>query len=57
MQLFLLIDTENYGPLGIIDNVLGTNKTFKAWLAELKNRQKGDWHAKARLELAEAETD
>ena len=57
MQLFLLIDTENYGPLGIIDNVLGTNKTFKAWLAELKNREKGDWHAKARLELAEAETD
>ncbi|KAI5479183.1 C-4 methylsterol oxidase [Pseudohyphozyma bogoriensis] len=30
--------TENYGPLGILDNINGTNVGFKAWLGELRRR-------------------
>lgn len=51
--------TENFGPTGLIDDVLGTNKQFKVWLSELKRRDVaagvGKWGRKAaRAELAEA---
>lgn len=50
--------TENYGPLGILDAIHGTNKTFKAWLKELNSRdvQDGvDPVIRARMELNEME--
>jgi hypothetical protein len=40
--------------LGLLDGILGSNKPFKTWLAELKRREKGDWPMKGRVELAEA---
>lgn len=40
-------NTENYGPVGLLDTVLGTNKTFKAWTNETVSTFKGN-HNKAR---------
>lgn len=34
--------TENFGPLGLFDEIHGTNKTFKSWLGELKRRDGGE---------------
>lgn len=44
---------ENYGPLGFVDTLLGTNSSFKAWLAELKARDGENWVHHGRVELAE----
>lgn len=33
--------TENYGPTGILDDVYGTNKVYKAWMQELTSRNAG----------------
>jgi len=34
--------TENYGPVGILDWIFGTDKTFKAWMKEIHEAFKGD---------------
>lgn len=50
--------TENFGPTGLLDEVYGSNKTFKAWLAELRLRESGgekDVVKLAREDLAEKE--
>jgi sterol desaturase/sphingolipid hydroxylase (fatty acid hydroxylase superfamily) len=49
---------ENFGPSGILDELHGSNKKFKGWLAELARRDgKGDRRTlmKAREELAKLE--
>jgi len=45
--------TENFGPTGLLDGILGTDKNFKVWLGELKLRDKENWWTKGRVELAE----
>ena len=48
--------TENYGPLGILDDVYGSNKVFRAWLGELEERDgMSDVLKVAREELADKE--
>lgn len=34
--------TENYGPVGLLDGIFKTNKTFKAWTSETICTFKGD---------------
>lgn len=33
--------TENFGPIGILDHIYGSNRVFKAWLGELRLRDCG----------------
>lgn len=40
-------NTENYGPVGLLDAIFKTNKTFKAWTSETVAAFHGD-RAKAR---------
>jgi methylsterol monooxygenase len=49
--------TENYGPIGFMDSLHGSDAAFKAWLAELKRREgmKGGVLVKAREEIARRE--
>lgn len=44
--------TENFGPTGILDQIYGSNRVFKAWLTELKRR---DCAHDARTVLAQME--
>lgn len=44
--------TENYGPVGILDALLGTDTNFQVWLRELKLRDQEDWLRNGRVELA-----
>lgn len=41
--------TENFGPTGLLDELLGTNKGYKSWLGELKRREVGQLAARAEL--------
>jgi hypothetical protein len=36
-----------------MDTLLGTNKSYNAWLSELQSRDGDDWLKKGRVELAE----
>ncbi|KAL8287496.1 hypothetical protein RQP46_003354 [Phenoliferia psychrophenolica] len=49
--------TEMFGPIGLCDEIAGSNKVFKAWLAELGSRNEGGkaTTAQAREALAELE--
>ncbi len=46
--------TENFGPTGLLDDILGTNKQFKVWLKELRRRDGEGWRHTARTALADA---
>ncbi|BEI89683.1 uncharacterized protein CcaverHIS019_0210450 [Cutaneotrichosporon cavernicola] len=46
--------TENFGPTGLLDDILGTNKQYKVWLAELRRRDGEGWKHAARTALADA---
>jgi methylsterol monooxygenase len=45
--------TENFGPVGIVDGILGTDKNFTIWLKELKLRDAEGWYTNGRRELAD----
>lgn len=48
----------NYGPLGILDAIYGSDRDMRNWLAELKERdadKEGDFVKLARIELAKLE--
>lgn len=56
--------TENFGPVGVLDQIYGSNKVFKAWLAELSRRDvvaketgssSEDVYTTARKEIAKRE--
>lgn len=46
--------TENFGPVGWMDELLGTNRAYKSWLREVKRRDGEDagWYRRARVELS-----
>lgn len=46
--------TENFGPTGLLDDILGTNKQYKVWLTELRRRDGEGWKHAARTALADA---
>lgn len=48
--------TENYGPLGIMDAIHGSDRVFQAWMRELRARDNGtSFIQQARVELAAQE--
>lgn len=50
--------TQNYGPMGILDELHGTNNSFKSWMNELKRRDGvTDVVQEARRELARKEDE
>lgn len=45
--------TENFGPTGLVDGIMGTDKNYKIWLSELKRRDLANWKANGRTELVD----